>query len=71
MVSSLWISRYKGVWHAHSSIGQEIPCAREHDNRRDPHAVAIINRTLMIGHIWMTALINKRGTRQRSEAVRT
>ena len=40
---------YQDSWDA--LIGEELVCAREHDNLRDPFAIAVVKSLLTVGHV--------------------
>ena len=40
---------YKDIWDA--EINSELPCFREPDNREDRYAVAVMNGTVVVGHV--------------------
>ena len=40
---------YKEIWN--SSIGEELFCAREPTNPRDPFAVAVVKSNQTVGHV--------------------
>ena len=40
---------YQDSWDA--LIVEELVCAREHDNLRDPFAIAVVKSLLTVGHV--------------------
>ena len=40
---------YEDIWDA--TVGEELPCQREPDNRQDPFAVAVVRLQVTVGHI--------------------
>ena len=40
---------YERIWNA--TIGEELLCEREMDNKRDQYAVAVIKDDIIIGHL--------------------
>ena len=40
---------YKDIWDA--TIGEELPCKREPENRQDPFTVAVVRSHITVGHV--------------------
>ncbi len=40
---------YQGVWAP--TIGEELPCRKEHGNTQDPYAVAVLDGVNVVGHV--------------------
>ncbi len=40
---------YQGVWAP--TIGEELPCRKEHGNTQDPYAVAVLDGVKVVGHV--------------------
>ena len=40
---------YKEEWEA--AVGEELKCEREKNNAKDPYAVAVVRRNVIVGHL--------------------
>ena len=40
---------YKKVWDA--TIGQVLPCQKEHGKVHDPYAITVLKRGVIVGHV--------------------
>ena len=40
---------YKKRWDA--SAGEELPCKKDNGNEKDPYAVAVMQRSTIVGHV--------------------
>ena len=63
---------YQEEWEA--AIGEELQCEREKNNAKDPYAVAVVRKNVVVGHLprkisRISALFIKRKGKIRCKAV--